>query len=101
MNLTNEERETHLNMVASDRTLWEISTDDPVMIARLEKVGATFVREDFSGNTRFYTLPANQVSIRRAVVMSDKQKAQLAERMRSLNSRPRAAEGKDGKGASE
>jgi hypothetical protein len=84
VNLSNEERETHFNMVASDRSLWEISTDDPVMQRKLERVGATFVREDFSGTTRFYTLPAKQVRLVRERIMSDEQRTVLSERMRAM-----------------
>jgi hypothetical protein len=40
---TNAERETHLNMVAGDRDIWHVYSDDPVMMARLERIGAKTV----------------------------------------------------------
>lgn len=101
MNLSNEERETHLNMVADDRSIWHISSDDPVMQRKLEKVGATLVSEGFGGTTKFYTLPANQVTIRRAVVMSEERKAELSKRMRALHLDQEITRAKGESGASD
>lgn len=86
MILSNEERETHLSMVADDRSIWHISSDDPVLQARLEKIGATLVRVGNGGTTHFYTLPSNQVRFIRERKLSDEQRARLSERMRKLRS---------------
>ena len=80
--LTNAERETHLNMTADNRAVWEITSDDPVMLRRLEAVGATLVRQ--RGETRWYTLPAEQVTIRRRRELTDEQRAVLSERAKAM-----------------
>jgi len=61
--LTNEERETCLNMVATDRNTWEVFSDDPVMQGRLERIGAELVRSE--GPSKFYRLDARQVLLRK------------------------------------
>jgi hypothetical protein len=83
MNLTLEERETNINMTADDRSQWTISSDDPVMQRRIEAVGATLLRVGRDGTTKFYTLPANQVSFRRPQNLTVEQREGLAERMRA------------------
>ena len=80
--LTNAERETHLNMAADNRGVWEIASDDPMMLRRLEAVGATLVRQ--RGETRWYTLPAEQVTIRRRRELTDEQRAVLSERAKAM-----------------
>ena len=57
--LTNEERETHMNMSANDRTTWEVYTDDPIMDRKLRKCRAVFLEGDDRG--RLYRLDRNQV----------------------------------------
>lgn len=57
-----EEMETHLNMVAADRSRWEVFTDDPVWIGRLEKLG--FVATRITGVGKEFVLSADQVVIR-------------------------------------
>lgn len=59
--LSQEERETHIN-IAADGSEWEIYTSIPSMMNKMEKVGATFVK-DFSFG-KIYRLDMNQVSIR-------------------------------------
>jgi len=77
--LSNAERETHINMTADDRGTWEVFSDDPVMIARLDKI-TTAVREVEGG--KFYRLPANQVTLRKPKKpLTDKQRQKLAERL--------------------
>ena len=80
-NLSNEERETHLNQSADDRKTWEMATDDPVWIARMEKLGIAPDRT--RGETHFYTIPDNQITVRRKVVMSEEAKRAAAERLRA------------------
>lgn len=81
MDLSNAERETHLNLVAADRSTWHVYSDDPVMIRRLEAIGATLVKVEHGGG-KHYTLPDSQVTLRRAQKpMSEARKAQLAKRL--------------------
>lgn len=94
MSLTLAESETHLNMTAADRTVWEVFTDDPVWQRRLESVGATLVRETVDGIGKFYTLRADQVHIRAGKrKVSEAQKAQLADRLRAMRRGPNTVEG--------
>jgi hypothetical protein len=57
------EGETHLNMTADDRQHWQVASNDPVLQARLERIGA--VTLSVAGATRFYRLRADQVLLRR------------------------------------
>jgi hypothetical protein len=76
--LSNSERETHINMVADDRSVWAIFSDDPVMIRKLERVGAVLIRTVHGGG-KHYTLPANQISFRNPPrVLSDEERAAKA-----------------------
>ena len=77
--LTNEERETHLNQSATDRKTWEMATDDPVWIARMERLG---IAPDYNrGATHFYTIDDAWVSVRRPRQYSEEQRRQMAERL--------------------
>jgi len=85
MELSNEERETHLSLVADNRSTWHVYSDDPVMLRRLESIGAKLVRVASNGIGKHYELPANQVTLRRPVAaMSDAKKVELGERLRAL-----------------
>jgi len=76
--LTNEERETHLNQTADDRSTWELFSDDPVMIARIDKLGIVGIPV---GEGKCYTLDKSQVSIRKKrTPMSDEQREAAASR---------------------
>jgi len=44
MKLTKEEMETHLNRTALDEA-WEVYTDDPKYIRKMQNIGAEFVRD--------------------------------------------------------
>lgn len=79
--LSLEERETHLNQSAADRKVWEMATDDPVWIGRMEKLGIAPDRT--RGATHFYTIPDNQITVRRKVVRSEESKRAAAERLRA------------------
>jgi len=80
--LTLGEQETHLNMTADDRSIWEVCSDDKVMQLKLERIGAIFVRGD--GPTKFYTLRADQVLLRKGKRrMSDEQRKQSGDRLRA------------------
>lgn len=81
--LSNEERETHLNQSAADRKTWEMATDDPVWIARMERLGIAPDRT--RGATHFYTLKDEQVVVRKGKRhMSEAQRAASVERMREM-----------------
>lgn len=86
MNLTNEERETHLNMVASDRGQWIVFSDDPVMIRRLERIGAEFIRD--VGQGKEFRLRSEQVLLRTGKrKISEAQRRKASETMRALRKR--------------
>ena len=57
-NLANEERETHFNILASDRSVCQVFTDDPVWYARLTK---WFEPEWTDGKSARFTLPTSIV----------------------------------------
>lgn len=74
--LTLAEMETHLNMVADDRSAWHAYSDDPVMQRRLESVGAVLVKVERGGG-KHYRLTANQITLRKPPKpMSEERKAQ-------------------------
>ena len=84
--LTNAERETILTLSADDRGTWNVFCDDPVMIRKLEKIGATLTEDKMGG--KVYTLPAACVLLRKQPAkrqLTDDQRAELAARMRSFN----------------
>lgn len=84
MATTNAERETHLNQVADDRSTWEAASNDPVMVGRLQRIGAVLVRT--VGDTHFYRLRADQVVIRSGKrKMSERARIESAERLRSAS----------------
>ena len=58
-----EERETHLNMTGDNHNEWEVFTDDPYWIRRLEKMGIAPVKRVGFGFQ--YRLSADQVLIRK------------------------------------
>jgi hypothetical protein len=80
--LTLEERETAIMQSADDRGTWKIYTDDPVMIAKLERMGMPAVVRD-DGIGREYLVEANQVSFRRKRVMSEDEKMKRRERAKA------------------
>jgi hypothetical protein len=77
--LSLDERETHLSLVASDRVSgsgWEIYTDDPVMMRRIESAGAILTRE-IPGGGRFYRMAQNQVRFHKPMrSLSDEERAE-------------------------
>jgi len=77
-NLSNEERETHLNMTGDNHKEWAVFTDDPFWIRRLDKIATgTLV-----GKGKEYRLEIGQVTIRaKRAPMSEAQKAALAARL--------------------
>ena len=82
--LTNEERETTLSMVADDRGQWAVFSDDPVMIARLRRCGALEIQGRKGAVGINFTLKAEQVLIRRGKRhMTDETRAASAARLQS------------------
>lgn len=80
--LSNAERETHLNMTADDRSTWLVFSDDPVMMRRLDTI-AEVVRVVGAGKQ--YKLRADQLSLRKGKKqLSEARRAELADRMRTL-----------------
>ena len=83
MPTTNDERETHINLSAADRTKWEIACDDPVMIARIEKAGHKPVR--VKGEVKFYEVPYAAVLLRKGKrEVSEATRQAMAERLKNL-----------------
>lgn len=81
--MTNEERETHLNMTGDDHNQWELFTDDPYWMRRMEKLGIEPIKQVGEGFT--YTVLAEQVSFRKGKrKLSEAQRQKLADRMRSM-----------------
>jgi hypothetical protein len=82
--LTNAERETHLNLVADNRGTWYVYSDDPVMIRRLDKI-ATATKVTATG--KHYELSKGQVILRKEPKKreyTEEQMAELRERGRKL-----------------
>ncbi len=80
--LTLAEMETHMNMSADNRGVWEVTSDDPVMQGRLERIGAKL--NSTRGKLKTYTLPANQVTLRNKRELTDEQRAALSERAKAM-----------------
>lgn len=83
-NLTLEEMETNINMVAANRSVWEVSSDDPVMQRKLEKANAKLIKE--KDGCKFYQMDAAQITFRKGKrQLSTAQKERLSERMKQLH----------------
>ena len=81
-NLSNAERETILTMQADDRSKWHCFCDDPVMAARLDKLGAKRIREHMGGIE--FELDAAQVLLRKGrKVMSEEVRLAMGQRLRA------------------
>jgi len=83
--LTNEERETHFNQTADDRSIWELASNDPVWIARIERLG--FAPTKTRGETRWYSVPDDFVHIRPKRQMSEAQRLATKERFAAARDR--------------
>ena len=77
-NLTNEERETLFNQTADDHSIWAVATNDPMWIARIEKLG--FAPTKIRGETRWYSVPDDFVHIRAKRQVSEAQRMATKER---------------------
>jgi len=67
--LTLEERETHISMSRDKPGEWDVYTDDPIMIRKFERIGLVAYHEG-KGGGKFFTLPDNQITIRKKRVVS-------------------------------
>lgn len=67
-------------MMAEDRSVWSIGSDDPVWQGRFEAIGAKLVSQ--RGEWKEYTLPANQISLRNPSKLTPEQREERAERAR-------------------
>lgn len=80
------ETETHLNMVADERGVWHVYSDDRVMQVKLEKAGAVLVKEH--GDAKWYTLRSDQIVIRKGKrKMTEEQMRQAKERMARIHAK--------------
>ena len=59
--LTPSERETRFSMMGDDHSQWDVQTDDPFWIARLDKIATAY---RVNGEGRWYKIPARQVTLR-------------------------------------
>lgn len=68
------ETESTLSQTADDRTIWRMYTADPVIIRKMESIGAKLLRnyDDYQG--RLYEVKAEQIIFRKGKrVLSEKQ----------------------------
>ena len=61
--LDRSERETHLNMTGDNHDVWEVFSDDPFMIRRIEALGVKPIEAVGAGF--IYQLSADQVLLRK------------------------------------
>mgnify|MGYP001612907690 FL=1 len=81
--LSNAERETHLNMMADDRSVWIVFTDDPVLMRKFDTI-AEFV--EVVGGGKRYKLRTDQVLLRAGKrTVSEENRRKFAERMKRTN----------------
>ena len=80
--LTVAERETHLNMTGDDHGTWDVFTDDPFWIARLDKIATAY---KVNGEGRWYKLRSDQVVVR--VGISEAKKAAGRKAAKNLQAR--------------
>ena len=59
--LTVAERETRLSMMGDDHAQWDVYTDDPMWIDRLDRITAAIRTQ---GEGKWYKLRADQVVVR-------------------------------------
>tara|TARA_Y100000310_G_scaffold112331_1_gene110807 strand:- start:193 stop:471 length:279 start_codon:yes stop_codon:yes gene_type:complete len=85
--LANDERETYFTQVAEDRHTWIVYSDDPVWVARFEKMGLKWEPE---GVGRQYTLSTEDftVSIRPKRQLSEEERTRRADQMRNIRVLP-------------
>ena len=80
--LTAAERETRLSMMGDDHGTWDVFTDDPMWIDRLDKIATAW---KVNGEGKWYTLRADQVVVR--IGVSEAKKAAGRKAMENLHRR--------------
>jgi hypothetical protein len=84
--LSLEERETHFNMTGDNHDLWEVYTDDPYWIRRLDKIAKAWKLEH--GGGKHYKLDASQITVRaKPKELSVEEKERRAAIMRSVRAK--------------
>lgn len=73
--LTIAERETRLVMMGDDHTQFDVQTDDPFWIARLDKVATAY---KVNGEGRWYKLRADQVVVRIGISDARREASRIA-----------------------
>jgi len=82
VDLQPDERETHLSMAGTEHGHWDVFTDDPYWIRRLEKLGIEPIRIVGAGCQ--YRLTADQVMIRKGKRhVSDATRTAMIERLQN------------------
>lgn len=79
--LTLEEMETAITQAADDRSKWNVYSDDPLMVKRLQSQGLIGTKVANSTGYEF-TLPARWLSIRKPREYSAEQREKMADNMR-------------------
>jgi hypothetical protein len=75
-----EEREMHLSQTDANHSEWEVFTDSPYWMRRLDKVATPY---KVVGNGRLYRLQASQVTIRALPKpLSEAERKRRADRLR-------------------
>ena len=80
--LTVAERETRLSMTGDDHGTWDVFTDDPFWISRLDKIATAW---KVNGEGRGYKLRSDQVVVR--VGISEAKKAAGRKAAKNLQAR--------------
>ena len=73
--LTIAERETRLVMMGDDHTQFDVQTDDPFWIARLDKIATAY---RVNGEGRWYKLRADQVVVRIGISDAKREASRIA-----------------------
>ena len=81
-NLTLEEQETCFNIIANDRNKVHVFSDDPVWIARLDKISEAI---KVTGEGKEYILRIDQLVVRKGKKhVSEEQRANMSKRLAML-----------------
>lgn len=79
------ETETTFNQCADDRSKWRVYSADPVMIRKMESIGAVLLRQYDDGVGRLYEIRADQLTLKKGKrQLSPESRERLAERLRTM-----------------
>lgn len=73
--LTAAERETRFSMMGDEHGTWEVFTDDPMWVSRLDKIATAYKT---NGEGKWYKIPANQIVIRKPTSEARKEASRKA-----------------------